>query len=100
VVLGYAIVYQQIENYYLSPKISSNTMALNGALAFGAALFGGAVAGPMGAFMALPVAALITSFLSNYARHNEIVYEFDYDSHTEAPITPKEADDRQGGRDR
>lgn len=100
VVLGYALVYQQIENYYLSPKISSNTMALNGALAFGAALFGGAVAGPMGAFMALPVAALITSFLSNYARHNEIVYQFDYDNHTEAPITPKEADNLQGGQNR
>ncbi len=92
VVLGYALVYQQIENYYLSPKISSNTMALNGALAFGAALFGGAVAGPMGAFVALPVAALITSFVSNYARHNDVVYEFDYDNHTEAPLTPAEAD--------
>jgi len=88
VVLGYALVYQQIENYYLSPKISSNTMALNGAVAFGAALFGGAVAGPMGAFVALPVAALITSFVSNYARHNEVVYTFDYDNHSEAPMTP------------
>jgi predicted PurR-regulated permease PerM len=92
IVLGYALVYQQIENYYLSPKISSNTMSLNGALAFGAALFGGAVAGPMGAFVALPVAALVTSFVSNYARHNDVVYEFDYDNHTEAPLTPAEAD--------
>jgi len=90
VVLGYALVYQQIENYYLSPKISSNTMAINGAVAFGAALFGGAVAGPMGAFMALPVAALVTSFVSNYGRHNEVVYEFDYNNHSEAPLTAEE----------
>jgi predicted PurR-regulated permease PerM len=75
IVLGYVLVYQQIENYWLSPKISADTMALNGGVAFGAALAGGALAGPMGAFMALPVAALITSFISNYAAHHEVVYE-------------------------
>ncbi len=84
VVLGYALVYQQIENYWLSPKISSNTMALNGAVAFGGALAGGAIAGPIGAFVALPVAALITAFVSNFAPHREVVYEFEYDAHVEA----------------
>ena len=38
-------------------------MELNGGLAFGSALLGGALFGPMGAFMALPVAALIYSFI-------------------------------------
>jgi predicted PurR-regulated permease PerM len=73
VILGYALVYQQIENYWLSPKISSGTMTLNGGVAFGAAMAGGAIAGPMGAFVALPVAALITSMLSNYACSYELV---------------------------
>lgn len=75
IVLGYALVYQQIENYWLSPKISSKTMSLNGALAFGSALAGGAIAGPMGAFMALPVAALIVSFTSNFAKSYDVVYQ-------------------------
>ncbi|HEU4356611.1 MAG TPA: AI-2E family transporter, partial [Actinomycetota bacterium] len=66
IVLGYVLVYQQIENYWLSPKISAQTMELNAALAFGSALAGGALFGPMGAFMALPVAALIYSFIKNY----------------------------------
>ncbi|MGB9358306.1 MAG: AI-2E family transporter [Acidimicrobiia bacterium] len=74
VVLGYALVYQQIENYWLSPAISSKTMALNGAVAFGAALAGGAIAGPMGAFMALPVAALVMSFASNFTKSYDVVY--------------------------
>lgn len=78
IVLGYVLVYQQIENYYLSPKISANTMSLNGGVAFGAALAGGALAGPMGAFTALPVAALITSVISNYAAHNEVLYVSPY----------------------
>jgi hypothetical protein len=50
-------------------------MELNGGLAFGAALAGGALFGPMGAFMALPVAALIVSFTSHYRRGHEVVYE-------------------------
>jgi predicted PurR-regulated permease PerM len=87
IVLGYVLVYQQIENYWLSPRLSSKTMELNGALAFGAALAGGALAGPMGAFMALPVAALITAFVGQYRRRNPVVYHSPYadaDSQLEA----------------
>lgn len=79
-VLGYALVYQQVENYWLSPHISAKTMELNGGLAFGAALAGGALFGPMGAFMALPVAALIYAFITNYRRRSyEVVYRSTYD---------------------
>ncbi|MGI9666097.1 MAG: AI-2E family transporter [Acidimicrobiia bacterium] len=85
IVLGYAIAYQQIENYWLSPKISSDTMTLNGAVAFGAALAGGAIGGPIGAFVALPVAALITAFVGNFVQHNDVVYEFEYDKHEARP---------------
>lgn len=75
ILLVWTIVYQQVENYFLSPKLSSRTMELNGGVAFGAALAGGAIAGPMGAFMALPVAALITATISNLGRTYEVVYE-------------------------
>jgi predicted PurR-regulated permease PerM len=74
IVLGYVLVYQQIENYWLSPRLSAKTMTLNGGVAFGAALAGGALAGPMGAFTALPIAALISSFFSNYLASHEVVY--------------------------
>ena len=75
IVLAYVLVYQQVENYWLSPKLSAKTMSLNGGVAFGAALAGGAIAGPMGAFTALPIAALITSFISNYLASNAVVYQ-------------------------
>ena len=75
IVLGYVLVYQQIENYWLSPKLSEKTMSLNAGVSFGAALAGGAIAGPMGAFTALPIAALITSFLSHFVASNEVAYE-------------------------
>lgn len=93
IVLGYVLVYQQVENYWLSPRLSAKTMTLNGGVAFGAALAGGAVAGPMGAFTALPVAALITSFISNYLASHEVVYE--------QPTAPaKQAKERKALRDR
>ena len=78
IVLAYAIVYQQIENYWLGPKISARTMPLNGAVAFGAALAGGTIAGPIGAFVALPVAALATALVSNFVNHYEVEYTFAY----------------------
>ena len=53
-------------------------MELNGAVAFGATLAGAAVAGPMGAFMALPFAALITALLKNTGKRYAVVYQSPY----------------------
>lgn len=78
--LVWTLIYQQIENYWLSPKLSSQTMELNGGVAFGAALAGGAIAGPMGAFVSLPVAALITSVISNLGKTYDVVYHSKYES--------------------
>ena len=85
ILLVWVLIYQQAENYWLSPKISSNTMELNGAVAFGAALAGGAIAGPMGAFAALPVAALITSIIKNTGKSYDVVYQSTYDSADDHP---------------
>jgi predicted PurR-regulated permease PerM len=71
--LAWTVVYQQIENYWLSPRISAQTMEINGGVAFGSALAGGAIAGPMGAFMAMPIAALVTSFVKHYVPRYELV---------------------------
>jgi predicted PurR-regulated permease PerM len=85
VLLIWTVVYQQVENYFLSPNLSAKTMTLNGAVAFGAALAGGAIAGPMGAFMALPFAALITSIVSNVGTSYDVVYESRYRAADEPP---------------
>jgi predicted PurR-regulated permease PerM len=67
-------------------------MTLNGGVAFGAALAGGAIAGPMGAFMALPVAALITSIISNAGKTYDVVYSSQYASKDE-PTPPATSGD-------
>jgi len=73
VVIGEVIVYQQVENYFLSPRLSQKTMELNAGIAFGAAMAGGAVGGFAGAFFALPVAAAVQAFISNYSKRYAVV---------------------------
>lgn len=71
IMVAYTIVYQQIENAWLSPRLSARTMSLNAGVAFGSALAGGALGGPIGAFVALPVAGMVTAFLSAWTRTYE-----------------------------
>jgi predicted PurR-regulated permease PerM len=85
VLIVWTVIYQQVENYFLSPKISARTMELNGGVAFGAALAGGAIGGPMGAFMALPIAAWITSFVEQYSSTYPLTYVSRYDRGDAAP---------------
>jgi predicted PurR-regulated permease PerM len=66
------VVYQQIENYVLEPRLSQKTMDLNPGIALGAAIAGGSVGGVIGAFFALPTAAAIQSFISAYATRYDV----------------------------
>jgi predicted PurR-regulated permease PerM len=53
----YYLVYQQVENYVISPKVMQRTVAVPGAVTVVAALAGGTLLGVLGALMAIPVAA-------------------------------------------
>jgi predicted PurR-regulated permease PerM len=69
----FVLVYQQIENYLLAPRITARTMQLHPAVAFGAALAGGSISGLIGAFMALPAAAVIQATVSSYLTRHDVV---------------------------
>lgn len=72
-VLVYILIYQQIENYLLAPKITEKTMALHPAVSFGAAIAGATLMGVPGALMALPTAATVQAFVSTYLERHEVV---------------------------
>jgi predicted PurR-regulated permease PerM len=57
IVLIYYVVYQQLENYVLAPRIMQRTISVPGAITVVAALVGGALLGVLGALLAIPVAA-------------------------------------------
>lgn len=55
--LAYGIIYQQIENYVVAPRIMRRAVDIPGAVTVIAALLGGALLGVVGALLAIPTAA-------------------------------------------
>lgn len=53
----YFLVYQQIENYVIVPRVMSRTVSVPGAVTVVAVLAGGTLLGVLGALLAIPVAA-------------------------------------------
>jgi predicted PurR-regulated permease PerM len=65
--VGY-VVYVQVENYILTPKIMKRTLNVPGAVTIIAALLGTSLLGLVGGLLAVPVAASIILILE------EVVY--------------------------
>jgi predicted PurR-regulated permease PerM len=72
-VLGFIAVYQQVENYVISPPLSAKTMRVHPAIGFVAAIGGVALIGPLGALLALPVVASVQAFVAEYLPKHEII---------------------------
>jgi predicted PurR-regulated permease PerM len=70
--LIFFVIYQQIENYLLSPRITARTMELHPAVAFGCAIAGITISGVVGAFLALPFAAIVQALGSTYIHRHDV----------------------------
>jgi predicted PurR-regulated permease PerM len=71
-VVGLYLIYQQIENAFLTPKIMKSTVDLPSLSVIIALAIGGALAGILGALVAVPTAALIAVILDEYVvKENE-----------------------------
>ena len=53
------VIYQQVENYLIYPRVMKRSVDVTPAVTVIAALFGGALLGIVGALLAIPVAAAI-----------------------------------------
>ena len=71
--LAFIVGYQQVENLLFAPKVSARSLEINPAMSFLAVIAFGAVFGPIGAFLSLPVAATIQAVSSTYVRRHELV---------------------------
>jgi len=60
VVVVFFVIYQQLENYVIAPRVFASAVSLTPMSVFLAVLFGGTVGGLLGAVIALPVAASLT----------------------------------------
>jgi predicted PurR-regulated permease PerM len=57
IALVYYLVYQQLENYVVAPRVMQHTVSVPGPVTIVAALAGAALLGVLGALLAIPVAA-------------------------------------------
>jgi predicted PurR-regulated permease PerM len=56
---AYFLIYQQIENYFIQPRVMGRTINMSAALVIIAVLIGGTLLGPVGAILAIPMAAIV-----------------------------------------
>jgi len=71
-IIIFATVYQQIENYVFTPRISNRTMDINSGVALASVFIGAALFGPIGAIIGIPLAAIIIAVFEAYGQRYEI----------------------------
>lgn len=71
-VLGFVVVYQQLENYLIQPRITARTVDIHPAVAFGSVIAGTALLGAVGALIAIPATATLQGFLGAYVKRYEV----------------------------
>lgn len=92
-IIVFAAVYQQIETYVFTPRISKKTMDVNPAIALGAVFVGAAIWGPIGAIIGIPLAAAGVSILDTYRQRYELVPELEAATGAQpVPATPPSQD--------
>lgn len=73
--LAWGILYQQVENLTLEPRISARAVNVHPAVSFASVILGGALFGIAGALLAIPVAAMLLTLLDLYRTRYALVPE-------------------------
>jgi len=71
-IIIFATVYQQIENYVLTPRISTKTMDINSGVALASVFVGAALFGPIGAIIGIPLAAIVIAVIEAYGQRYDL----------------------------
>lgn len=73
IILAYYILYQQIENYVVQPRIQANATNMSALLVFISVLLGANFGGLLGALVAIPVAGCIRVLVLDYLEDRNIL---------------------------
>lgn len=68
IILAYYILYQQIENYVIQPRIQANSTNMSPLLVFSSVIIGVSFGGLLGGLVAIPVAGCIRIYILDYLR--------------------------------
>ncbi len=67
------LIYQVIENYFVSPRVTKSTMEIHPAIAVFSTLFGAYTLGGVGAILALPVAATVQGVIGTIVKNRKLI---------------------------
>ncbi|MCA9327690.1 AI-2E family transporter, partial [Candidatus Saccharibacteria bacterium] len=73
IILSYYILYQQIENYVVQPRIQANSTDMSPLLVFVAVLLGANFGGLLGALVAIPVMGCFRILVLDYLERRNIL---------------------------
>ncbi len=74
-IIIFAALYQQLENYLISPRLSKITMDIHPAIAFGSVIVFANLFGVVGAFVSVPIAAAMVALFDTYGKRYELIAE-------------------------
>jgi len=74
-VLAWSVIYQQIENIFVEPRISARAVNLHPAVSFASALLGSQLFGISGALLGVPVAATVMALVEIYKKRYPLTVE-------------------------
>lgn len=72
-IIIFAALYQQLENYLISPRLSKITMDIHPAIAFGSVIVFANLFGVVGALVSVPIAAAMVALLDTYGKRYELI---------------------------
>ncbi|MFH5822376.1 AI-2E family transporter [Georgenia sp. AZ-5] len=79
-VLAWGILYQQVENLTIEPRISARAVNVHPAVSFASVILGTAMFGVAGALLAIPVVAMLLTLLDLYRTRYELLPELHEES--------------------
>lgn len=88
-ILIFIIIYQQVENLILTPRVTQQTLEVHAAIAFGSVIVGGALFGATGALLAIPVVAIVIAVLDTYGKRYQLISEVSGEPAKASGATPQ-----------
>lgn len=73
IILGYYILYQQIENYIIQPRIQANSTNMSPLLVFASVIIGVNFGGLFGGLVAIPAAGCVRILVLDYMRSKRLI---------------------------
>ena len=73
IILAYYLLYQQIENYLIQPRVQANSTNMSPLLVFASVIVGISFGGLFGGLIAIPVAGCLRIVVLEYLRSQKII---------------------------